>query len=407
MKILIVDDLQSRYDKISQIIREIYFSCQINVVSNAQNAKSLLVDHEFDLVVVDLNLPNMPGDEATAQAGISLLKELNKNSRYKKPFLSLGITSHDENFESNASELRLQNTFLIKYDSVSDDWIQVIRFSIYNIKKMRSNTLDMLFFTSIPAEESAVLRLNGISWMPRKIKINDYFSYSRGKIILNQKEYSVGCIKSPRVGMVESAIATSFALKELRPRLSIMVGICAGVKKDVNLGDVIVSSESWDWQSGKLIVQSGENILAIAPDTIKIGEVMRSSIENLITSLKTKSSLANLQLLHPDANNNVSSQILFAPTVSGSAVVANPSIIENIKGQHRKILGIDMEIFGFFAAHRANSLNGNDFLAVKSVSDFGDGDKDDRFHQYSSQISALVGFELSCSLLLDADSAND
>ncbi len=55
------------------------------------------------------------------------------------------------------------------------------------------------------------------------------------------------------MGMVPAAILATKTVRAWRPKLVAMVGICAGVRGRVNLGDIIIGKQVFDYGSGKLV----------------------------------------------------------------------------------------------------------------------------------------------------------
>ena len=77
--------------------------------------------------------------------------------------------------------------------------------------------------------------------------------------------------------------------------------------------------------------------------------------------------------------------------VSGSAVVASKDYVEQmIAPQNRKIIGLDMEIYGVFYACEHNSFHKPKCFAMKSVVDYADGNKNDNYHDYACYTSAAA-----------------
>jgi nucleoside phosphorylase len=56
--------------------------------------------------------------------------------------------------------------------------------------------------------------------------------------------------------------------------------------------------------------------------------------------------------------------------------------------QHRKLVGIEMETYGVFAAGRECTLPQPKVFALKSVCDFGDEEKNDSWQHYAAFTSA-------------------
>lgn len=58
----------------------------------------------------------------------------------------------------------------------------------------------------------------------------------------------------PDYGPIQTAIHVQSVLAEIKPRFAAMVGICAGDKRDVNLGDLVVAERAFTYDSGKFYV---------------------------------------------------------------------------------------------------------------------------------------------------------
>jgi len=55
------------------------------------------------------------------------------------------------------------------------------------------------------------------------------------------------------MGMVPAAILATKAVHVCAPLYVAMTGVCAGVAKDVNIGDIVIADSIFDYGSGKLI----------------------------------------------------------------------------------------------------------------------------------------------------------
>ncbi len=70
------------------------------------------------------------------------------------------------------------------------------------------------------------------------------------------------------MGMTSASAMVAKAIVHFDPEYIIMPGIAAGVEKDVNIGDIMVATEVWDYSSGKYeeIIESGEKKIGFSPD---------------------------------------------------------------------------------------------------------------------------------------------
>ncbi len=70
----------------------------------------------------------------------------------------------------------------------------------------------------------------------------------------------------PNLGPVEASLHLKATLDEFRPRFAIMIGICAGDKRKVKLGDLVVADRAFTFDSGK-VVKGKDGRPTYLPDT--------------------------------------------------------------------------------------------------------------------------------------------
>lgn len=100
MKTLIVDD---QYEDKAKIIASILTSIgepDFNLVVDAKNAIKSMTAEKYDLLILDLQIPEVLGEDAKNDGGTQLLKFIELNESIKKPTVVLGITSHKDAYES-------------------------------------------------------------------------------------------------------------------------------------------------------------------------------------------------------------------------------------------------------------------------------------------------------------------
>ena len=84
---------------------------------------------------------------------------------------------------------------------------------------------------------------------------------------------------------------------------------------------------------------------------------------------------------------------------TGSAVIASDKRLEGLKAQHRKVNGIDMEIYGFHRAVNLSLQANIKHFSAKVVADKADANKSDDVHAYGSYVSAKFCLETIKALL--------
>jgi adenosylhomocysteine nucleosidase len=199
------------------------------------------------------------------------------------------------------------------------------------------------------------------------------------------------CIKLPRMGLVEASVVTARAIERFRPRLVAISGICAGVPGEAKLGTLIVADPCWEYQAGKW----SDNKFKIEPYAASIKPTFRTHINQIIAADRLghalKSDLGFDELR--------SEEIIIAPLATGSAVIASKEYLERVAEQHRKVAGIEMEMYGVYKAAELATAPPL-FFGAKTVVDMGDSKKGDTLHVYGSILSARFTAKVIASVLL-------
>lgn len=92
---------------------------------------------------------------------------------------------------------------------------------------------------------------------------------------------------------------------------------------------------------------------------------------------------------------NANLKVFIGPVASGSAVIADSKRIDKIRAGNRKLIGIDMETFGFmYAAKSYSNTQSTKTISIKSISDFADQRKSDKYRRYAAYTSALFIYNL-------------
>lgn len=328
------------------------------------------------------------GDSPDPKGGVSLLDELSDRDVYKKPSYIVGITAYEDLYRQlkNKFSERLWN--LLHADFKSESWLSRIEKLILYILKERISesqySIDICIITALQSPElDAILELPW-GWDDPEV-LDSCTYYHRGVLKLDHGSYNVAAVTTGLPGMVPSSILASKLINTLRPRLLIMIGICAGIKEQCNIGDVIFANVVWDWQSGKFTVENGESRFLIEPHQIQLP----SYVTARMMELKNQESLfAEIHKKWPGEKPNTPLHLKIGPIASGSSVVANDDRVGQVKEQHRKLAGIDMEIYVVYAAVFYGPYPRPTVFALKGVSDYGTAEKTDNWQAYASCVSA-------------------
>ncbi|MCB2357047.1 response regulator [Clostridium estertheticum] len=409
INILIVDDSAEKTGKIENALKELSNVLDENIfnVSDSRMAKKMLTEKQFDLLILDINLPEKFGKNTNVNVGIDILSSLNDDLAIKKPTNIVGITAHEELKEEYIKYFNDQAIFVIQYCEQGTDWIDQLQNKVRYILELKNQTIngyntdyqyDLAIVTALhDVELESVLKY--LKDKKCKKRDNDstiyyegFFENEKGKL----KVIVGSCVK---MGMASSALFTSKLISNFRPRYLVMAGVAAGVKdSDVDYGDILLGDQFWDYGSGKMkyVSETDKTTFEADPNVIDLSE-------NLIEKFKN-AKLNNLFVNQIQdgwpIKINYRLKVKIGPFASGSAVVQSEKKISEIKQQSRKLIGIDMEAYGvMFAAKHCTDPKPTAYV-IKSIQDFADQDKNDNFREYAAYTSASYVYHFALNEFL-------
>lgn len=402
INILIIDDTPEKSKKISEVIRknsEVY-EVDIKFAQDIITAKQNLRERKYDIVFLDIQIPNRVDQETKINGGIELLDEIFNNNRYILPQYIIGITAYDDCFDSHKERF----LSIIKYEVDSYNWENDVKrcISYVLLSKRVSNRQDDLSFTYDLAiicalddpELKAILNLPA-SWTSI-LDTNDNTIYYTTTFKAENREINVIAAAADQMGLTASAVLSMKMINRFRPHYLAMTGIAAGVRGEVNIGDILVADPSWDYGNGKIKIENEKSVFYPDPLQIRLNVDIKAKLKllnnntNLLKNIKY-----NYSLQRPD--NDI--KICIGAVGSGSAVLADKNVIDSIKEHARKIVGIDMETFAVMYAAEYCSKPRPIAFSLKSVCDFADSNKNDSYQQYSSYLSAQILYYLATTQL--------
>lgn len=396
MKILVVDDESEKLKAIMRVIREIdgIEICNIDITLEINEAKQKLLENRYDLMLLDLNMPEVLGSDPDKEAGINFIEEITYVDGYKKPRDVIILTAYDELEQKIKENENLKGFHVLKYSGTSTEWSEYIKkrieyiFTCEESEKSEEIIADVVLITAVKTESEAVKKVFK-SLEKFSIK-NDPTIYYR---ILLEKNITVVTAQQSEMGMAAAATLSTKMIEHFKPKYLIMVGIAAGIGDDKNLGDIIIPSEVWNYSSGKYVESKNgeESMISFLPDPVSIP--LETKIREIV-SQDFKERLFKIRSEADDAPGN-ELKVVIGPMACGAAVVANKDIVEDlIKKHHRKTVGLDMESYGIFFAAKNAVVTGTIPICIKSISDFADADKGDSAQKYAAFTSTLFAKKL-------------
>lgn len=404
IKILIIDDIQEKVDALTTTLLKLYPEGAISIESAGTIAygREKLQSSTYDLLILDMVLPELEGDEALRTAGARFLSEIYQNESIKTPLQIIGLTEYDTEFSELQQEFKDKLWYLLFYSRTSDDWKEQLKTKVFQLGQYKKavedevanrDRFDIGVICALREEFTQMLRaFSRVKWESIQIEGLPY-SFRSG--ILTTRGFRdlkiiAGC--TDKAGMCPTSILATTMYTKLGVETIFMTGITAGIKyDDLQLDDIIIAEAIMDYASGKLKedergeikllkevnqIQANRNLISKMADFTSRDEIS----DEINSDLRDK----NLR----DGRNNIMFKV--AKTVCGPYVMAAPKVIEELKKDERKLQALDMEGFGLYLT--AHTLE-KKALWIKGVSDFADAHKGDGRHKTCSYASAKLLYE--------------
>ena len=391
-RVLIVDDEYDKAGSIAQTILSHDAATEIEHVTTSVAARRALTAKRFDVLIIDLQLPDVMGATPAQEGGISLFDLLMLDDKAWLPSDVLFITGREELVELAQAKVRDRGASFCQFDaSGGGTWKSVLvgKLKLAQARRKRLDIFapkaDVVIITALGTPElDAVLQLD-YQWQQRRFA-DDPTGYQLGTIPRPDGDYTVVAASARRKGMPSSAALASKMVERFRPRYVVMLGICAGVKGKTNLGDVVVADPSWDWGSGKLAEDSdGAEVFQAAP----YPHPLNTHLSQLAMELGVRDDVTGaIRNMWKGSTPAGKLSVHVGPMASGAAVLATNGAILPITDQNRELLAVEMEAYAVFAAADYARQPAPLPIVIKSVCDFADAHKNDNWQAYASYTSA-------------------
>lgn len=403
IKILIIDDEYTKIAAISEIAMGFDKSIVIEHASTSSEARRKLHAAEYDLLIIDLNLPAALGSSPTRNGGLDFFDLLMLDSAVLLPDV-IFLSGLEDNVKEAEQAVNDRGAIFCSFgEGTVSTWKQTLLGKIKYASQRRarlsaiSPRFDVVILTALGDPElSAVLKLP-YNWKPLRLE-GDPTGYYVGEIPRDHGNLSVVAASARRKGMPSSAALASKMVARFQPKFVVMLGICAGVKDKTNYGDVIVADPSWDWGSGKHSEKAdGTRVFMAAP----YPHPLDTHISQLAMELGSDEKVAReIQFGWNGDLPEGKLTIRVGPMASGAAVLATSDAMQPITAQNREVLGVEMEAYAVMASADFACKPSPIPVAIKSVCDYADAEKNDLWQTYAAYTSAAFFNRLFCDLHL-------
>jgi nucleoside phosphorylase/CheY-like chemotaxis protein len=408
VKILVLEDNNNKAAQVSDLLSSIKGVRREDITpcADISSAKRELAEKNFDLLILDVQIPNRFDEDPKRLGGIELLREIKYRDKYHLPAHVIGLTAYEDFPE--AREFFSDNGWaLLKFSESDIQWQAILRnYSTY-IFEHQNRTVsqnpaengfdyDVVIICALPEVE-----FESIARLPFDFKLSARaagMQFLDGIFETRKKKHKVAATFAPHMGLTACAVLTLNMIHQLKPRYIVMSGIAGGVSGKVNIGDILIPDQSWDYGSGKLVVESGRQKFTPDPHPINLDPALKSTFQTLSLNNEITDRIKNEW---PGEKPSTSLKLHVGPLASGASVIADPSVIEGILDYNRKLLGLDMENYAFFhaAAHAPHPRPVA--FSAKSVSDMANEKKNSDYQRYAAYTSAQLLYYFISNHLLD------
>lgn len=388
MRVLLLEDDSEKANRINLVLSAVDAKVLTVTATNVADARARLDEGEYDLLVLDVRVPFRHGEAPSDVGGVQLLRELLEDDQYHRPKYVVGITGVESLFSETTKIFHDHGWSLIQYSPTDPAWANSLRCFVRHVLRIGGGAgeepADAVVITALEEPEFQALRmvfpeLEG----PRPLDARTLVW--EGTIKTSKGSIRLIAGTSWQMGLTACAIFSQKLLQTFRPSILAMTGICAGYRDTVNLGDVVVGTQSWEWQGGKIVTSAdGKRELSPAPEPYRASQELLTKIKRL-----TDGTLGELAKRYFQQDIGKQWAIHAGPMVSGLSVVGAKATMEEVRSQHRKVAGLEMEAYAVYAvSHYSESPNGA--IVMKGVCDFGDEEKGDDYQFVAAARSALL-----------------
>lgn len=417
LRVLVVEDTARKMEVIVSALMDRKVGgddvdIQIETATCYSEAQSLLEKKYFDIIILDLKIPIVPGGEERLENAKALYDFVRKGTALSKPFYIVGLTSVKEEevskvFEENAN-------FSIHQFDDEGQWLEKLSSRIEFVVGAKAGLLsylsnnsgiDVIVVTARRRNEFDPI-VDAIQWVgkfhrPRPAlggMANEF-----GFVRLNEEtEVSLGIVCLDEMGLSHASAIVANLISMFRPRHLAMLGMCCGLQKmphpenarqgmKCKLGDVVVATGTCCWDEGKY--EDSDPVLTTSPffnnravTKLPDREFWRSvdryldkeqdDIEAEIADFYRSQDLGAVQKkLIGDVKFSPDATLHWGLIVSGACVIDSGDMIDAISKRFPSAIALEMEAHSVYAAADCCTGLRPKTLVIKGVADFGDGTK--------------------------------
>jgi nucleoside phosphorylase len=260
--------------------------------------------------------------------------------------------------------------------------------------------VDIVVLTVIPPELEAARLALGVETQ-RPVAAEDgtaeFQAVVRSEVVGRDYRLVLACIGA--AGNSGAAVVATRLLARHRPRALLLMGIAAGVRGRIRIGEVVLSDRVVAYEPAALVREAGDakvqprpeidrapfkmlqDVTAYRPDPERLRDLFARAGGTFPRAPEVKAELYGAEVAA-----SIASRV--GTIASGEKLLRDPAKLQALRAEvHGKVELGEMEAAGIVDACRPGAVP---WLVVRGISDFGDEFKDDAFHGFAARAAAAV-----------------
>lgn len=405
LDILIIDDNVNKIDALRRVMNPLFAEGDILIeeANTISAARELMRVKSYDLVILDMVIPELEGDEASRTGGSDYLNEIENNNSVQKPLQIIGLTEYENEYNTQQAQFRDRLWHLLYYSQSKLDWKNQLKDKVLQLAKMKEdfvhglenrNKNDIGIVCAISEEFEQLLKAFECDWEETTLPGLPYSFRTTTLTTLGMRDLRIIAACAEHPGVCATAVLATSIVNIAHVEAIFMTGITAGFEDSgVLIDDVVVADSVIDYAKGKL-----EELRDHKGEIMLLHEISQIPANHSLIS--KASSFCRQQGIIDEINDDVRNQKLkdkrtnitphVSKTVCGPFVMQSETLMEMLKSDDRKLQALDMEGFGLYFT---SYVLGCPALWIKAVCDFGVDGKDNSRHEACAYISARFLYE--------------
>ncbi len=401
--ILIIDDKEQKIDNLRKVITSISEDIRIEEAKTIVDAREKMREYSYDLVILDMVIPELEDDEPSRTGGSDYLTEIYENPDIKRPLQVIGLTEFEEEFNQQKEEFRDRLWYLLFYSQKEQRWRKSLKDKVVQLIGMKRDFIQTLkdrdkydigIICALSEEfEQLQKAFDGCQWDDCRLPGLPFLFRTTTVPTINLHDVKVLAVCADRPGVCATSVIATAMYTVARVDVLFMTGITAGVNNgSVKLNDVIIADSVGDYATGKL-EDNKDGDLSWLREIHEASASTRllSAASSVARDEEICSDINKEMLQHQLITSETNLKFQIAKTVCGPFVLASNAVVDMLKDSDRKLQAIDMEGFGLYLT--AHSLE-KQALWIKAVCDFADRSKGDSYHKSCSYASAAFLYKM-------------